>query len=353
MRFTVAAVPNDRARTVFRVLPAQNSLIAEVESAIASGSADKRVDTLRRITDLFMVRPDDYSDDQIEVFDDVIARLAVEIEAKARAELARRLAPVNRAPVAVIRTRSPVAYIRPRPGRSCCRRPTCISAMKIGGRMLLAVDVGNTNTVFALHDGQAYQFPMGLGLVSQFFGRYFSPDEARKLIAEQASEIETAEARNLEEKAISLIAINTHDIPQVFSPSALREAEEAKPATLQGREDWRDVPLVTIDPPDAKDHDDAVHAEVDTDPNNKGGFIVHVAIADVAYYVRPGSALDRDALIRGVSPACDPNPTACRHRPACSRWPRRCARRLPAGAPARAGLCLPGYSICSKSASKQ
>jgi len=61
------------------------------------------------------------------------------------------------------------------------------------------------------------------------------------------------------------------------------------------------VPLVTIDPPDAKDHDDAVHAEVDTDPNNKGGFIVHVAIADVAYYVRPGSALDRDALQRGNS----------------------------------------------------
>ena len=59
--------------------------------------------------------------------------------------------------------------------------------------------------VFAMHNGQAYQFPMGLGLVSQFFGRYFSPDEARKLIAEQASEIETADAQNLEEKAISLI----------------------------------------------------------------------------------------------------------------------------------------------------
>ncbi|QOZ33992.1 ribonuclease R [Bradyrhizobium sp. CCBAU 53421] len=103
------------------------------------------------------------------------------------------------------------------------------------------------------------------------------------------------------EKAISLIAINTHDIPQVFSSAALREAEEAKPATLQGREDWRDVPLVTIDPPDAKDHDDAVHAEIDPDPNNRGGFIVHVAIADVAYYVRPGSALDRDALQRGNS----------------------------------------------------
>ena len=103
------------------------------------------------------------------------------------------------------------------------------------------------------------------------------------------------------EKAVSLIAIHAHEIPQVFSPAALREAEEAKPATLQGREDWRDLPLVTIDPPDAKDHDDAVHAEPDPDPANKGGTILTVAIADVAFYVRPGSALDRDALTRGNS----------------------------------------------------
>jgi ribonuclease R len=103
------------------------------------------------------------------------------------------------------------------------------------------------------------------------------------------------------EKAISLIAIHSHDIPQAFSRDALRESEEAGPATLKGREDWRDVPLLTIDPPDAKDHDDAVHAEEDSDPNNKGGFIVNVAIADVAFYVRPGSALDRDALMRGNS----------------------------------------------------
>jgi ribonuclease R len=103
------------------------------------------------------------------------------------------------------------------------------------------------------------------------------------------------------EKAVSLIAIHAHEIPQAFSPAALREAEEAKPATLKVREDWRDVPLVTIDPPDAKDHDDAVHAEPDPDPNNKGGYIVNVAIADVAFYVRPGSALDRDALTRGNS----------------------------------------------------
>ena len=103
------------------------------------------------------------------------------------------------------------------------------------------------------------------------------------------------------EKAVSLIAIHSHEIPQAFSPSALRDAEAAKPATLAGREDWRDVPLVTIDPPDAKDHDDAVHAELDPDPTNKGGYIVNVAIADVAFYVRPGSALDRDALTRGNS----------------------------------------------------
>jgi ribonuclease R len=103
------------------------------------------------------------------------------------------------------------------------------------------------------------------------------------------------------EKAISLIAIHAHEIPQAFSPAALREAEAATPATLSGREDWRELPLVTIDPPDAKDHDDAVHAEPDADPSNKGGYIVHVAIADVAFYVRPGSALDRDAVTRGNS----------------------------------------------------
>ncbi len=103
------------------------------------------------------------------------------------------------------------------------------------------------------------------------------------------------------EKAISLIAIHAHDIPMAFTQGALREADAAEPATLRGREDWLKLPLVTIDPPDAKDHDDAVHAEPDSDPNNKGGYLVHVAIADVAFYVRPGSALDHDALVRGNS----------------------------------------------------
>ena len=59
--------------------------------------------------------------------------------------------------------------------------------------------------VFAMHDGTAYQFPMGLGLINQFFGKYYSPDEARELIKEQAAEMNVDEAQNLEEKAISLI----------------------------------------------------------------------------------------------------------------------------------------------------
>ncbi len=96
-------------------------------------------------------------------------------------------------------------------------------------------------------------------------------------------------------KAASLIAIFAHSIPMGFSENAEAEAEAAQPPTLTGREDLREVPFVTIDPMDARDHDDAVYAEPDTDPKNPGGWIVWVAIADVSAYVRPGSALDREA----------------------------------------------------------
>ena len=103
------------------------------------------------------------------------------------------------------------------------------------------------------------------------------------------------------EKAVSLIAIYAHNIPNQFPKAVTDEAEAAKPATLQGREDWRELPLITIDPPDAKDHDDAVHAAPDPDPNNAGGYVLTVAIADVAAYVRSGSAMDREAQERGNS----------------------------------------------------
>jgi ribonuclease R len=107
------------------------------------------------------------------------------------------------------------------------------------------------------------------------------------------------------ERAVSLIAIVAHGIPHVFSRAVVAEAEAARPLALggekSGREDWRKIPFVTIDPPDAKDHDDAVHAVPDDDPRNRGGHIISVAIADVAHYVRAGSALDRAAAERGNS----------------------------------------------------
>lgn len=85
------------------IVEAQRSLIADVESAIASGSPDRRIETLRRVTDLFMVNVERYSEAQVEVFGDVISRLADHIEVKAREELANRLAPVANAPLHVVR----------------------------------------------------------------------------------------------------------------------------------------------------------------------------------------------------------------------------------------------------------
>ncbi len=101
--------------------------------------------------------------------------------------------------------------------------------------------------------------------------------------------------------SISLIAIHSRDIPTEFSADALKQATDAGPTKLGDREDLRTIPLVTIDGADARDFDDAVWAEPDTDHNNKGGWHLLVAIADVAGYVRPGSPLDRDARQRGNS----------------------------------------------------
>ena len=102
-------------------------------------------------------------------------------------------------------------------------------------------------------------------------------------------------------RAASIIAIHAHGLPTGFSELVEREAEDQALPTLKGREDLREVPFITIDPADARDHDDAVYAERDTDPKNEGGWIIWVAIADVAAYVRPGSALDREARDKGNS----------------------------------------------------
>ncbi len=104
-------------------------------------------------------------------------------------------------------------------------------------------------------------------------------------------------------KAFSLIAIHKYDIPHVFREEALAEAELATKLRLseEHREDLRHLPIVAIDPADARDHDDAIWAEPDSTENNPGGFRALVAIADVSFYVRPGGQVDREARKRGNS----------------------------------------------------
>lgn len=100
-------------------------------------------------------------------------------------------------------------------------------------------------------------------------------------------------------RAFSLIAIHKHGIPFVFPEEATAGADEAAklPLSEEKREDLRHLPIVAIDPSDARDHDDAIWAE----PDGEGGFRALVAIADVSYYVRPGSAIDREARKRANS----------------------------------------------------
>ncbi|MET0179488.1 MAG: RNB domain-containing ribonuclease, partial [Novosphingobium sp.] len=104
-------------------------------------------------------------------------------------------------------------------------------------------------------------------------------------------------------RAYSLIAIHKYGIPHVFAAETLAEAEAAAALPLDEarREDLRALPILAIDPTDARDHDDAIWAEPDDDPANPGGFHAVVAIADVSFYVRPGGAVDREARQRGNS----------------------------------------------------
>ncbi len=103
-------------------------------------------------------------------------------------------------------------------------------------------------------------------------------------------------------RSFSLIAIHKLGIPDQFAQETLDEAERVAGQPLDTeREDLRHLPIVAIDPADARDHDDAVWAAPDDDPANAGGWRAIVAIADVSFYVRSGSSLDREARARGNS----------------------------------------------------
>jgi ribonuclease R len=216
------------------------------------------------------------------------------------------------------------------------RKPQAGPAPGVGDRLLLRTEKNEPGDT-ASHSGRVIKFlekarAQALGIfraMSQGGGRIQPVDKkslgreiaipagaeggaedgdlvAVDLLAQRAYGLPTARVRERlgsvkSERAVSMIAIYMHGIPNVFRRETLAEAEAARPAGLERREDWTNLPLITIDPPDAKDHDDAVFAVPDSDPANRGGFILTVAIADVAHYVTPGSSLDREALDRGNS----------------------------------------------------
>lgn len=97
------------------------------------------------------------------------------------------------------------------------------------------------------------------------------------------------------------VAIRNHDLPVEWPEDTLLEASRYAPTVtedaIDGRLDLRHLPFVTIDGDDAKDFDDAVYCE----PREKGGWMLYVAIADVSYYVKQQSALDKEAEKRGNS----------------------------------------------------
>ena len=98
-------------------------------------------------------------------------------------------------------------------------------------------------------------------------------------------------------RSFSLIAIHKHGLPDVFRAETVEEAERVAKLDLGPREDLTHLPIVAIDPEDARDHDDAIWAS----PREDGGWDAIVAIADVSFYVRPASELDREARARGNS----------------------------------------------------
>jgi ribonuclease R len=116
-----------------------------------------------------------------------------------------------------------------------------------------------------------------------------------------AARVDTVLGDPFAPRSFSLIAIHKHGIPHEFPRHVIDEAERVARQDLGKREDLTHIPIVAIDPADARDHDDAVWAAPDDDPANAGGWKAIVAIADVSFYVRPGSALDKEARKRGNS----------------------------------------------------
>ncbi len=160
-----------------------------------------------------------------------------------------------------------------------------------GGEIRLLPVNRRVRTEFVVEDA-AGALPGEVVVADVVPGKAYGP--ARIRVRERIGALEEA-------STLSLTAIHEHGLPTVFSPEAMHEAEGARIPSLKGRTDLRNIPFITIDPETARDFDDAVWAEPDPDPKSPGGWIARVAIADVAHYFAPGSALDREAKERGNS----------------------------------------------------
>ncbi len=212
-------------------------------------------------------------------------------------------------------TRPPIIFMRPEaagqpalgPGEKVLARLRWLGGDKYEGRTFKRIAAASPRRVLGVFDGRRIQ-PSD----RRHKAEWHVPDEHR--MGARPDEIVLAEplpsaalgprAAKIVERlgpvggagSISLLCVHMHGIPDVFPPDAVAEAERAKAVPLGSREDLRGVPLITIDGEDARDFDDAVFAEPDG-----AGWRLIVAIADVAHYVQPGSALEQEAWTRGNS----------------------------------------------------
>ena len=196
------------------------------------------------------------------------------------------------------------------------------SALGVGDRILARIEEHGNGHVAHPMKKLARSEELILGVVAEEAGRFWlKPVEKRErkdtlisdlggakagdlVLAEKTGRPPRITARVQEvlgdpfaPRSFSLIAIHKFDIPNVFSVDLLAEAEMVAQQPLGEREDLRHLPIVAIDPADARDHDDAVWAA----PAEGGGFDAIVAIADVSFYVRHGSLIDKEAKKRGNS----------------------------------------------------
>ncbi len=200
------------------------------------------------------------------------------------------------------------------------------SALGIGDRVLARTEEKGQGWLAHPMKKLARSAELVLGVVKEEGGRFWlSPVDKRERRELFISDVKDAEAGDLvlcevqgrpprvsarvdavlgdpfAPRSFSLIAIHKHGLRHEFSQEAIDEAHRVATLALGDREDLTHLPIVAIDPEDARDHDDAIWASADDDPENAGGWNAIVAIADVSFYVRPGSELDREARARGNS----------------------------------------------------